>query len=150
MASLGHEVLGVDIDAVKVDLLNSGKGWFHEPDLDPLLADNLAAGRLRFTTDLADAGEFANVHFVGVATPGHEDGAYDLSQLFAAVSSLVPDRIEIVWNPEFLKEGYAVEDTLRPDRIVAGAAAAVTGRGLLGGTAGRIASAAAGALKAST
>jgi UDPglucose 6-dehydrogenase len=66
------------------------------------------------------------------------------------MSSLVPDRIEIVWNPEFLKEGYAVEDTLRPDRIVAGAAAAVTGRGLLGGTAGRIASAAAGALKAST
>jgi UDPglucose 6-dehydrogenase len=158
MASIGHEVLGVDIDAVKVDLLNSGKGWFHEPDLDPLLADNIEAGRLRFTTDFADAGEFANVHFIGVATPGHEDGAYDLSQLFAAVSSLVPHLsgdsfiigkstvppgtaaklqsmidgmrrpgqgcIEVVWNPEFLREGYAVEDTLRPDRIVAGAASA--------------------------
>ena len=159
MASIGHQVVGVDIDEDKVSLLNSGKGWFHEPDLDPLLADNIAAGRLRFTTDFADAGKFANVHFIGVATPGHQDGSYDLSQLFAAVSSLVPHlrgdcfvigkstvppgtaarlqamvddmlrpdqgRIEVVWNPEFLREGCAVQDTMRPDRIVAGAASAV-------------------------
>lgn len=158
MASIGHEVVGVDIDEVKVKLLNSGKGWFHEPDLDPLLADGVAAGRLRFTTDLADAGRFASVHFIGVATPGRDDGTYDLSQLFAAVSSLVPHlrgdsfiigkstvppgtavklqsmvdgmvqpgqgRVEVVWNPEFLREGCAVRDTLRPDRIVAGAATA--------------------------
>lgn len=161
MASIGHEVVGVDIDDVKVNLLNSGKGWFHEPDLDPLLADSVAAGRLRFTTDFADAGRFASVHFIGVATPGHKDRTYDLSQLFSAVSSLVPHlrgdsfiigkstvppgtaaklqsmvdgmlrrgqgRVEVVWNPEFLREGCAVADTLRPDRIVAGAASAAAG-----------------------
>ena len=71
MASLGHEVIGVDIDEGKVSLLNSGKGWFHEPDLDPMLAESIAAGRLRFTTDFAEAAEFASVHFIGVATPGH-------------------------------------------------------------------------------
>jgi UDPglucose 6-dehydrogenase len=59
MASLGHEVIGVDIDEGKVSLLNSGKGWFHEPDLDPMLAESIAAGRLRFTTDFAEAAEFA-------------------------------------------------------------------------------------------
>ena len=138
MTSVGHEVVGVDIDEDKVGLLNSGKGWFHEPELDPMLEENTRAGRLRFTTDFADAGQFANVHFIGVATPGHEDGSYDLSQLHAAVSALVPHlrgdhliigkstvapgtaaklqamiddmlepgqgRIEVVWNPEFLRE----------------------------------------------
>jgi UDPglucose 6-dehydrogenase len=160
MASLGHEVIGVDIDEGKVSLLNSGKGWFHEPDLDPMLAENIAAGRLRFTTDFAEAAEFAAVHFIGVATPGHKDGSYDMSQLRAAVSSLAPHlrgdcliigkstvspgtaaslqsmvdgmltpgqaRVEIVWNPEFLREGCAVADTLRPDRIVVGAASAAS------------------------
>ena len=94
MASLGHEVIGVDIDGGKVSLLNSGKGWFHEPDLDPMLADGIECGRLRFTTDFAEAAEFAAVHFLGVATPGHQDGSYDMSQLRAAVSSLraVPAR----------------------------------------------------------
>jgi UDPglucose 6-dehydrogenase len=155
MASLGHEVIGVDIDEGKVSLLNSGKGWFHEPDLDPMLAENIAAGRLRFTTDFAAAAEFAAVHFIGVATPGHPDGTYDMSQLRAVVSSLVPHlvgdcliigkstvtpgtaaslqaladgllrpgqgRVEVAWNPEFLREGCAVADTLRPDRIVVGA-----------------------------
>jgi UDPglucose 6-dehydrogenase len=155
MASLGHEVIGVDIDEGKVSLLNSGKGWFHEPDLDPMLAETMAAGRLHFTTDFAEAAEFASVHFLGVATPGHKDGSYDMSQLRAAVSSLVPHlrgdcliigkstvtpgtaaslqalidgmlrpgqaRVEVVWNPEFLREGCAVADTLRPDRIVVGA-----------------------------
>ena len=158
MASLGHEVIGVDIDQAKVDLLNSGRGWFHEPGLDPMLAAGVAGGRLRFTTDFAEAAEFAAVHFIGVATPGHADGSYDLAQLRAAVSSLVPHvrgdcliigkstvapgtaaalqamvdemtrpgpgRVEIAWNPEFLREGFAVADTLRPDRIVVGAASA--------------------------
>ncbi|HEX3731480.1 MAG TPA: UDP-glucose/GDP-mannose dehydrogenase family protein [Mycobacteriales bacterium] len=154
MASIGHNVLGVDIDEDKVSLLNSGKGWFHEPGLDPMLAENIEGGRLRFTSDFAEAAEFASVHFIGVATPGRADGAYDLSQLHAAVSSLVPHlkgdcliigkstvppgtaaklqsmvdrmlpprqaRVEVVWNPEFLREGCAVNDTLRPDRIVVG------------------------------
>jgi UDPglucose 6-dehydrogenase len=70
MASIGHEVVGVDIDEGKVSLLNSGKAWFHEPELDRLLSDNIRAGRLRFTTDFAEAGRFAQVHFIGVATPG--------------------------------------------------------------------------------
>ena len=158
MASLGHEVIGVDIDEDKVSLLNSGKGWFHEPDLDPMLAECIERGRLRFTTDFAAAAEFAAVHFIGVATPGHPDGSYDMSQLRAAVSSLVPHlrgdgliigkstvspgtaaalqsliddllqpgqgRVEVAWNPEFLREGCAVADTLRPDRIVVGAGSA--------------------------
>jgi UDPglucose 6-dehydrogenase len=155
MASIGHEVIGVDIDEEKVRLLNSGKGWFHEPGLDPMLAGNIEAGRLRFTTDFAEATRFASVHFIGVATLGRPDGSYNLSQLHAAISSLVPHlrgdclfiekstvppgtaarlqtvidtmlqpgqgRVEVVWNPEFLREGSAVEDTLQPDRIVVGA-----------------------------
>jgi len=162
MASIGHEVIGVDIDGGKVDLLNSGKAWFHEPGLDLLLAEGIRAGRLRFTTDFSEAGQFATVHFVGVATPGGRDGSYDLSQLHAAVSSLVPHlkgesfiigkstvppgtaaklqamvegmlppgslRAEVVWNPEFLREGCAVQDTLRPDRIVVGAISAEAAR----------------------
>jgi UDPglucose 6-dehydrogenase len=158
MASIGHEVIGVDIDDCKVSLLNSGRGWFHEPELDSMLAENIKASRLRFTSDFAEAGKFASVHFLGVATPGSEDGSYDLSQLHAALSSLVPHlrgdcliigkstvapgtaaklqakiesmleqdhgRAEVVWIPEFLREGYAVEDTLRPNRIVVGAASA--------------------------
>lgn len=155
MASIGHVVIGVDIDEDKVNLLNSGKGWFFEPGLDLMLAENIEAGRLRFTVDFAEAAKFASAHFLGVATPGLEDGSYDLSQLYAAVSALVPHlpgdaliigkstvppgtavglqstvdsmlrrgqgRVEVVWNPEFLREGRAVIDTLRPDRIVVGA-----------------------------
>jgi UDPglucose 6-dehydrogenase len=90
MASLGHEVIGVDIDDGKVSLLNAGRSWFHEPDLDRLLADGIERGRLRFTTEFAEAAEFAAVHFIGVATPGHPDGSYDLAQLRAAVSALAP------------------------------------------------------------
>ena len=90
MASIGHQVLGVDIDPDKVSLLNSGKAWFHEPGLDGMLSEGVRAGRLRFTTSFLDAGSFSNVHFIGVATPGRQDGSYDLSQVYAAVSSLAP------------------------------------------------------------
>jgi UDPglucose 6-dehydrogenase len=159
MASIGHEVVGVDIDEEKVHLLNSGRAWFHEPGLDEMLAANIDAGRLRFTTSFAEAAEFARAHFIGVATPGRPDGSYDFSQLRAAVSCLMPHlcgdnliigkstvppgtaaklqdlvrtqrapgqdgRIEVVWNPEFLREACAVQDTLHPDRIVVGAVSA--------------------------
>ena len=59
MASIGHEVVGVDNDSRKVELLNSGRAWFHEPGLDPMLKDNIKAGRLRFTTCSAAAAAFA-------------------------------------------------------------------------------------------
>ena len=154
MASIGHDVIGVDIDAGKVTLLNSGKSWFYEPGLDPMLAETIAAGRLRFTTSFATAAEFATVHFLGVPTPGQSNGSYDLSLLYTAVRALVPHlrgenliigkstvppgtgarlqamacdlvelgqaSAEVVWNPDFQREGYAVQDTLRPDRIVVG------------------------------
>jgi UDPglucose 6-dehydrogenase len=153
MADIGHEVLGVDIDEDKTEMLNSGKAWFHEPGLDEMLSRNIAAGRLRFTTSSAAAAEFATIHFLGVATPGLPAGTYDLSQLEMAVAELaqhitgpaviigkstVPPgttaslgkitaavcrhSIEFAWNPEFLREGCAIQDTLAPDRIVIGAA----------------------------
>src|SRR5437868_4713635 len=154
MAEIGHEVVGVDIDEAKIATLNSGRAWFYEPELDEMLARHLAGGRLRFTTDIAEAGAFGEMHFIGVATPGmagRDD--YDLSQVFAAVSALAPHLrqpcvivgkstvsvgttaavttlvqglapvgtgVEVAWNPEFLREGHAVADTLRPDRIVVG------------------------------
>jgi UDPglucose 6-dehydrogenase len=157
MASIGHEALGVDIDGGKVAQLNSGRAWFREPGLDALLAENIKAGRLRFTTSFAEAAAFARVHFMSVATPGQPDGAYDLSQLHGALAALVEHvrgqaliigkstvppgtaaelqamadnlrhsgseaSIEVAWNPEFLRESCAVQDTLRPDRIVVGTA----------------------------
>jgi len=154
MAELGHEVLGIDVDADKVALLNAGRAWFQEPDLDELLARHTKAGRLRFTTSFAAAARFGTVHFLGVGTPGLPGhSGYDLSQVFGAVAALAPyltqpalivgkstvppgttarlirklrdsapagDTVEVAWNPEFLREGRAVEDTLHPDRIVVG------------------------------
>jgi len=152
MAEVGHEVLGVEIDPDKVSLLNSGKAWFHEPGLDEMLARNIEAGRVRFTTSFEEAAAFGPVHFLGVATPGQADGSYDLSQVTSAVSELArhafgpclivgkstvpPGTAEslrtlardlspsgdtdVAWNPEFLREGCAIQDTLMPDRIVLG------------------------------
>lgn len=154
MAELGHEVIGVDIDPGKVAKLAAGDIPFYEPGLRKVLNDNLAAGRLRFTTDYAEAAEFADVHFLGVGTP-QKKGEYgaDLRHVHAVVDALVPalrrsavivgkstvpvgtaadlaERarrlapagvdVEVAWNPEFLREGFAVHDTLHPDRIVVG------------------------------
>lgn len=152
MADIGHEVLGVDIDEAKTEMLNSGKAWFREPGLDEMLSRNVAAGRLRFTTSFAEAANFGSAHFLGLATPGLPAGTYDLSQLRMAVAELaqhitvpaviigkstVPPGttaslraiaaeicghgVDFAWNPEFLREGCAIQDTLRPDRIVIGA-----------------------------
>ena len=154
MAEIGHDVLGVDIDADKVDLLNTGRAWFLEPGLDEMLARHTRSGRLRFTTSFAAAAAFGSVHFLGVGTPSLSDAdGYDLSQVFGSVAALAPHltgpaliigkstvppgttsrlilevettapaggSVEVAWNPEFLREGHAVADTLRPDRIVAG------------------------------
>lgn len=154
MAELGYEVLGVDVDTAKIAKLNDGQVPFHEPGLDELLIRNLAAGRLRFTTDYAEAAEFGDVHFVCVGTPQKKNSlAADMVYVEASVTSLakhlrrkalvvgkstvpvgtaewveqlIRDRspagelVEVAWNPEFLREGFAVEDTLRPDRLVFG------------------------------
>ncbi|MET8074976.1 UDP-glucose/GDP-mannose dehydrogenase family protein [Streptomyces sp. NPDC005303] len=147
MAELGHEVLGVDVDPDKVAALQAGQVPFHEPGLPELIAKHTVSGRLRFTTDYAAAGAFGEVHFVCVGTPQSKgsEGA-DLTYVdaaFAAIAghavegallvgkSTVPvgtaerlaaahERVEVAWNPEFLREGFAVEDTLRPDRLVFG------------------------------
>ncbi|WP_258038832.1 UDP-glucose/GDP-mannose dehydrogenase family protein [Streptomyces sp. SM12] len=155
MAEIGHDVIGVDIDTAKINTLNDGRAWFREPQLDDLLGRHVG-GRLRFTTDFAEAAAFGEIHFIGVGTPDLPDGSgYDLSQVYAAVETIAPllngrclvvgkstvpvgttahiqarvrelapagDQVEVAWSPEFLREGHAVQDTLRPDRIVAGVA----------------------------
>lgn len=154
MAELGHEVLGVDIDPGKIAKLSAGEIPFYEPDLAEILRDNLAVGRLRFTTDYDQAADFADVHFLGVGTP-QKKGEYgaDLRHVHSVIDELVPRLrrtsvivgkstvpvgtagelaqrarrlagadvdVEIAWNPEFLREGLAIHDTLHPDRIVVG------------------------------
>ena len=91
MAELGHEVLGVDIDPGKVAKLAGGEIPFYEPGLRKMLSDNLAAGRLHFTTDYDAAVEFADVHFLGVGTP-QKKGEYgaDLRHVHAVIDTLVP------------------------------------------------------------
>ncbi|MGE0216750.1 UDP-glucose dehydrogenase family protein [Mycolicibacterium sp.] len=152
MAELGHDVVGIDIDPGKVAKLAGGDVPFYEPGLRELLRRNIDAGRLRFSTDYAEAAEHADVHFLGVGTP-QKKGEYgaDLRHVYAVIDALVPllrrpavivgkstvpvgtaaelgERarrladvaVEVAWNPEFLREGYAVHDTLHPDRIVLG------------------------------
>ena len=151
MAELGFDVIGLDVVPEKVELLNSGKVPFYEPELDEVLERNIKAGRLRFTTSFQEAAEFGDVHFICVGTP-QQSGSYaaDMSQVFGSVRSLAPHLksgdlvvgkstvpvgtatqiahelsqsapgVDIAWNPEFLREGFAVEDTLNPDRLVIG------------------------------
>lgn len=148
MASIGHDVVGIDTDAEKIAALSRGEAPFFEPGLSELLAEGVASGRLSFTTDIAAAAG-ARVHFVGVGTPQQQSGhAADLTHVHAAFDSLLPhlhagdvvagkstvpvgtaatltDAVSatgatLVWNPEFLREGWAVQDTIDPDRLVAG------------------------------
>ena len=150
MAELGHEVLGVDVDPGKVAALSAGRVPFHEPGLAELLGRHTGSGRLRFTTSYEAAAAFGRVHFVCVGTPQRKDtdsGAADMTYVDAAVEALaahvgpgalvvgkstvpvgtarrlagrLPAGAELAWNPEFLREGFAVRDTLRPDRLVLG------------------------------
>ncbi|MGB8022229.1 MAG: UDP-glucose/GDP-mannose dehydrogenase family protein [Candidatus Nanopelagicales bacterium] len=156
MAESGFEVLGVDVDPAKIKSLSRGEVPFFEPGLPDLLAKHVGSGRLRFTTDYAEAAEFGDLHFIAVGTPQNpRSNAADLSQVHGAVSALAPllnrpctvvgkstvpvgtaanlrqrlqalapagSDVELVWNPEFLREGFAVADTLTPDRIVIGLA----------------------------
>jgi UDPglucose 6-dehydrogenase len=156
MAVLGHEVLGVDVDPRKIEALAAGEVPFFEPGLPEKLAEALASGRLRFTTDFDEAAAFGDVHFVCVGTPQAPGShAADLRYVESAFTELAKriDRkalligkstvpigtaerltklvheisplgaeLELAWNPEFLREGFAVKDTLHPDRLVFGVA----------------------------
>ncbi len=152
MAELGFEVLGLDVDKAKIDLLSSGTVPFFEPGLNELLTKHVASGRLRFTTSYEEVGAFGDVHFLCVGTPQKKgEFAADMTYVNAATASLIPHLrpgalfvgkstvpagtarrleamileaapagVEVAWNPEFLREGWAVQDTLRPDRLVVG------------------------------
>jgi UDPglucose 6-dehydrogenase len=148
MAKLGHTVVGIDVDQAKVALLASGTAPFYEPGLPELLAETQATGRLSFTTDMAGAAG-SRVHFLCVGTPQkHGEFRADLTYVDSAFEALLPhvrpgdlvvgkstvpvgtaealaERLRgtgatLVWNPEFLREGFAVKDTLHPDRLVYG------------------------------
>ena len=156
LAELGNDVVCLDIDPQKIKVLQDGGIPIYEPGLQDLVRRNVAAGRLHFTTDVAQAVAHGTIQFIAVGTPPDEDGSADLQYVIAAAQgigqymtdykvvvdkSTVPvgtsDKVKaalagelakrgvttpfsVVSNPEFLKEGAAVEDFMRPDRIVVG------------------------------
>jgi UDPglucose 6-dehydrogenase len=155
MTKLGHDVVGVDVDAAKVAALSAGRAPFYEPGLTELLTETLASGQLRFTTDIAEI-KGARVHFVCVGTPQKRgEFAADLTYVDAAFAGALPhlsdgdvlvgkstvpvgtaERLAVnlqgsgatlAWNPEFLREGLAVQDTLHPNRLVYGVPSGVPG-----------------------
>jgi UDPglucose 6-dehydrogenase len=157
LAEVGNDVLCLDVDPEKIRILNSGGIPIFEPGLLDMVKRNVAAGRLRFTTDVRAAVAHGAIQFIAVGTPPDEDGSADLQYVTAAARSIgqhmsdfkvvvdkstVPvgtaDKVRaaiadelakrgaaldysVVSNPEFLKEGAAVDDFMRPDRIVIGA-----------------------------
>jgi UDPglucose 6-dehydrogenase len=157
LAEMGNHVVCLDVDARKIEVLNSGGIPIHEPGLQEIVSRNAAAGRLQFTTDIEAAVAHGTLQFIAVGTPPDEDGSADLQYVLAAArnigrtmtdykviidKSTVPvgtaDRVKaavqeeldkrgvtldfaVASNPEFLKEGAAVADFTRPDRVVVGA-----------------------------
>lgn len=157
LAEVGNQVLCLDVDPAKIAMLQAGGIPIYEPGLDDMVKRNVAAGRLRFTTDVAESVAFGDIQFIAVGTPPDEDGSADLQYVLAAArnigqhmsdykivvdKSTVPvgtgDKVRaaiaetlaargadlpfaVVSNPEFLKEGAAIEDFMKPDRIVVGA-----------------------------
>ncbi len=156
-AEVGHNVVCVDNNQQKVEMLQRGQVPIYEPDLEDMITSNVAAGRLQFTTDLPRAVADSDIIFIAVPTPPHEDGSVDLSYIEAVsheiAEALRPEfgyrivvdkstvpvstgtkvsqvieryackgvKVDVVSNPEFLREGSAVQDLLNPDRIVIGA-----------------------------
>ena len=157
LAEVGNDVLCLDVDPAKIKILEDGGIPIHEPGLLEMVRRNVAAGRLKFTTDIPKAVAFGDVQFIAVGTPPDEDGSADLQYVVAAARNIgkymstykvvvdkstvpvgtadkvkaaiteelaarkVDTKFSVVSNPEFLKEGAAVEDFMRPDRIVIGA-----------------------------
>ncbi|MDH3211471.1 MAG: UDP-glucose/GDP-mannose dehydrogenase family protein [Myxococcales bacterium] len=150
-ADAGNHVICVDVDETKIDALKRGEVPIYEPGLGEILQRNLKAGRLIFTTDLAEAVAGSLVVFVAVGTPEASDGSADLSAVLSVAEqigrhmdgyrivvtkSTVPvgthkriaatiraqthHRFDVVSNPEFMKEGAAVDDFTRPDRVILG------------------------------
>jgi len=156
MAEMGFDVIGVDNDPAKAQALSEGRVPFFEPGLPELIRKHVASGRLRFTTDIAEATAFSDVHFICVGTPQQrgsnaanltyvEEATLQVARNLthdgvivgkstvpvgtaAKLRGLIADatqpglEVELIWNPEFLREGKAVADTLTPDRIVIGGA----------------------------
>lgn len=156
LAEVGNDVMCLDVDANKINILRQGGIPIYEPGLEDLVARNVAAGRLHFTTDVAESARHGTIQFIAVGTPPDEDGSADLQYVVAAAraigknmqeykvivdKSTVPvgtaDKVRaavqeelskrgvqlgfsVASNPEFLKEGAAVDDFMRPDRIVVG------------------------------
>lgn len=156
LAEVGNEVVSVDIDSGKIDRLNQGEVPIFEPGLDDIIRRNMAANRLRFTTDITLGVEHGLFQFIAVGTPPDEDGSADLQYVQAvarsigrymrdyrvvvnkstvpvgtadtvrdAIAAVLAERqsaleFDVVSNPEFLKEGAAIEDFMKPDRIVIG------------------------------
>ncbi|WP_456375040.1 UDP-glucose dehydrogenase family protein [Thiolapillus sp.] len=156
LAEVGNDVLCVDIDEKKIAALRQGIIPIYEPDLDSLVERNVEAGRLRFTTNAAEAVEHGLLQFIAVGTPPDEDGSADLQHVLqvaetiarhmqeyrvvvdkstvpvgtadkvsATISGVLQDRgleleFDVVSNPEFLKEGAAIADFMKPDRIIIG------------------------------
>ena len=152
-ADFGHTVTCVDLDETRIERLKACELPFFEPGLAEIVDRNVAAGRLRFTTQTAGAVRDALVVFLAVGTPEGKNGEADLSQILAAVDQIAVDLtdykvivtkstapagtgarlaqvlaagapsgadFDVVSNPEFLREGAAVQDFMRPDRIVIG------------------------------
>ena len=156
LADVGNDVVCLDLDPVKIELLKNGGIPIYEPGLLDIVRRNAAAGRLHFTTDIERAAHFGTIQFIAVGTPPDEDGSADMQYVIAAArnigkyltdykvvvnKSTVPvgaaDAVKaaitkelstrgintpfsVVSNPEFLKEGAAVEDFMRPDRLIIG------------------------------
>ncbi|HIF07002.1 MAG TPA: UDP-glucose/GDP-mannose dehydrogenase family protein [Gemmatimonadetes bacterium] len=151
LAESGNDVICADIDQGKIDGLERGQVPIYEPGLEPLIANNVDAGRLNFTTDVPMAVRVSDIVFIAVGTPPDEDGSADLQHVLAVARTIgesmtgekivitkstvpvgtakrVRDEIEsrtrhtvhVCSNPEFLKEGAAIEDFMKPDRVVLG------------------------------
>ena len=150
MSSLGFQVVGIDIDPEKISSLRNGKVPFYEPDLEVLLQKEVASGRLTFSTDFSDAADCDIHFICVGTPQQKDSLAADLTYVDSSVRSIAPhaksgslivgkstvpvgtaarlssmlreinSHVELAWNPEFLREGFAVEDTLRPNRLVVG------------------------------